>query len=495
MFACIYKPPSDAAAAPLLAIAGDFSPRCEQHGDDLVSLDLSGLERLFGDARTLGEELRRTARAHQLQVSVAIAPTRTAAILLAQARPGLTVVEAGATAAALAPLPIAILERVDTQTPGSPGSQTTLDPQHSAGAVCSVLKTWGVRTLGEFAALPAADVSARLGRDAPGWQAIARGEDARPLVPTRPDERFESTIELEWPIDGLEPLSFVLTRLLEPLIVRLERRDRGAAAIATTLRLVSRDTCVRRLELPTPLRDVRALRTLVLLDLESRPAGAAIDAVTVAIEPTPGRIVQHTLFTRPTPTPEQLSTLVARLDALMGPSRVGAPVVVDSHRPGAFAMKPFALEHESNRKERKARDAQESRSSSPLAHDDHHRAHRGHRDEPQRTGSVSSVGSVGSVVDVSSAPVVSGALRRCREPVPARVAIEDGRPVRVTSDRQGYGGGRVVGTAGPWRVSGQWWEPARFSREEWDVSLADGTACRVFRDEFSGQWFIDALFD
>jgi hypothetical protein len=46
-------------------------------------------------------------------------------------------------------------------------------------------------------------------------------------------------------------------------------------------------------------------------------------------------VLQHTLFTRAHPTPEQLSTLVARLGALMGQDRFGAPAIVDSYRPGA----------------------------------------------------------------------------------------------------------------------------------------------------------------
>src|SRR5207245_1851647 len=163
-----------------------------------------------------------------------------------------------------------------------------------------------------------------------------------------------------------EPLSFVLTRLLEPLSTRLERRDRGAAVLHVLLRLVTsscaaRETVTRRLELPSPMRDVRALRTLALLDLEAHPPGGAIDRVTVVIDPTPGRVLQHTLFTRAHPTPEQLSTLLARLGALMGQDRFGAPSTVDSYRPGAFTMAPFATDHEtSNRRERRENSSQSS---------------------------------------------------------------------------------------------------------------------------------------
>jgi protein ImuB len=354
---------------------------------------------------------------------------------------------------------------------------------HAFSAV-SAFKHWGLKTLGEVAALPAADLVSRMGRPALAWQAIARGEDIGPLVPTLAEERFESTLELEWPIEDLEPMSFVLTRLLEPLSTRLERRDRGAAVLHILLRLVTRETCARRLELPSPMRDVRTLRTLALLDLESHPPAAAIDRVTIVIDPTPGRVLQHTLFTRAHPTPEQVSTLLARLGALMGQDRFGAPAAVDSYRPGAFVMTPFATDHNDQRRIRGTRSLSEN-----------------------------------SAVSARSALNVVSALRRWRQPVPARVAVADGRPVRVTSDRRGFAGGTVTRCAGPWRTSGDWWKSevrsqkseglqtsdfrlqtsraggGAWSRDEWDVSLSDGAMYRIFQDRETDGWFIDAIVD
>ncbi len=161
-----------------------------------------------------------------------------------------------------------------------------------------------------------------------------------------PEERFEQTLELEWPIEELEPLSFVLGRLMESLEAHLEQRDRGAAVLHVRLHLIKTDGTTREvhersLQLPVPIRDARTLRTLALLDLESNPPSAAIDRVTVAVDPTPARIVQFSLLTRPLPSPEQISTLMARLHALMGETRCGSPATVDSWEPGAFAMKPF----------------------------------------------------------------------------------------------------------------------------------------------------------
>ena len=168
-------------------------------------------------------------------------------------------------------------------------------------------------------------MAARLGQAGVEWQRLARGEDPRPLVPAVPEERFEQALDLDWPIDGLEPLSFVLGRLMEPLSAHLERRDRGAAVLHVRLHLVTRAVHERSLQLPAPMRDARTLRTLALLDLESHPPAAAIDRVVVAVDPTPARVVQFSLLTRPLPSPEQLSTLMARLAALMGEGRCGSP--------------------------------------------------------------------------------------------------------------------------------------------------------------------------
>src|SRR3954471_8327090 len=510
LYACLYSPPVvDQPAAPattLVAIAQEFSPRYERHRADLVSIDVSGLTRLLGPARTIGEEMRREAAARGVRVHVALAGTRTAAVVLALARPGLTIVAPGEEPEALAPLPIGILEKIDAAgTYTAPRTPRTSEAKSVAAVAGVAFQKWGLKTLGELASLPAADLMARLGRPARTWQALARGEDLRPLVPMLDEERFEASLDLEWPIADREPLSFVLTRLLEPLSTRLERRDRGAAVLHILLHLITRETTARRLELPTPMRDVRALRTLALLDLESHPAEAAIDRVTIVIDPTPGRVVQHTLYTRAQPTPEQLSTLLARLGALMGADRYGKAALVDTDRPGAFAMTAFNTEV--------------APGFSPAAdHNDQRRTRETRREHVGENPSASSAGSALNVVSVVSA------LRRCRQPVPARVAVLDGRPVRVTTDRRGFVGGAVTHCAGPWRTSGEWWSDGKlevrsqklevqvqssefkvltsgaagagtWNRDEWDVALSDGAVYRVFRDRAADQWFVDAIVD
>ncbi len=489
IYACLCSAGLPGPRSALAALAGDFSPRFECHRDDLVSIDVSGLGRLFGEPRAIGEALAREASARGIRAHVAVSASRMAALVLAQARPGLTVVEPGGEAAALAPLRIEVLERVgphltpeaeslrsrprDSEARPARGGGAPREVKNDGVPPIAVFKQWGLRTLGDLAALPAAALAARLGRPALAWQAMARGDDLVPLVPSLPEERFESSIELEWPIEGHEPLSFVLTRLLEPLSTRLERRDRGAAVLHVVLRLVTREVHARRLELPSPIRDVRTLRTLALVDLDSHPPAAAIDGVTIVIDPTPGRVLQHTLFTRAQPSPERISTLLARLGALMGQDRIGRPAAVETDRPGAFAMQPFPAERESLR-------------------------------SSARHGEVSAASGGGAPREVrndgraaSNDPTVVSALRRCRVPVPARVSVSDGTPVRVTTDRRAFAAGAVVACAGPWRTSGDWWTaaPSPWDRDEWDVTLGDGGVYRIFRDRRTDGWFIDAIVD
>jgi protein ImuB len=77
--------------------------------------------------------------------------------------------------------------------------------------------------------------------------------------------------------------------------------------------------------------------------------------------------------------------------------------------------------------------------------------------------------------------------------------MQEGRPVRITTDRRGVTGGMVLQSAGPWRTSGEWWNdgPAgrSWDRDEWDVALSDGTVYRIFVERDIGQWFLEGVID
>jgi protein ImuB len=123
-----------------------------------------------------------------VRVHVAVAGTLTAARVLAIARPGLTVVTPGGERDALAPLAMGILEKIhgdhDVERRARNDRRgTSVHKENSAIVAIAAFQRWGLRTLGEVAALPPAELSSRLGRAGLVWQALARGDDVRPLVP------------------------------------------------------------------------------------------------------------------------------------------------------------------------------------------------------------------------------------------------------------------------------------------------------------------------
>jgi len=301
----------------------------------------------------------------------------------------------------------------------------------------------------------------------------------------------------------------VLGRLMESLEADLVQRDRGAAVLHVRLRLIKTDGTTREvhersLQLPVPIRDARTLRTLALLDLESNPPAAAIDRVTVAVDPTPARIVQFSLLTRPLPSPEQVSTLMARLHALMGETRCGSPETIDSWQPGAFAMKTFMP----------GPGTRDPGSGIQL------------RTLGSRTPDLESRIPNPEPRIPSPESRVTSALRRFRHPVPIRVHVKQGKPSSVSIMERGLSGGTIDSCAGPWRTSGAWWDtrisnpesripspesrvsnpesripnpgsraPDPWDRDEWDVALADGPTYRLFRERHSDKWFLEGVVD
>ncbi len=343
----------------------------------------------------------------------------------------------------------------DQQSARSASRKT--DPRFAHVKAFAVLDRWGLTTLGEVATLPAEAFSARLGQAGIALQRLSRGIDVGPLVPDPEVPRFLERVELEWPIEGLEPLAFVLARLLEPLALVLERADRAAAAIHLRLRLVDRTAHVRMLQLPAAIRDPKVLRTLLILDLESHPPPAAIDIVVIEIDPAPGRVLQYSLLERARPSAETLATLTARLGALVGESRAGQAVLLDSHGPDAFEMRRFAPDE---------------RGSSPAL---------------SARDSSTSAARAGRAAAIPSAHRRAGDRRSWPSGVSLyRSARHAWRCCRAVRGPVAHVGGMVADPGkGPW------------NRDEWDVALSDGSVCRLFqaRDLESAQWFLDGVVD
>jgi protein ImuB len=419
MYGCLHSPGPLPSEGALLDLARAFTPRVEGLGPSVL-LDLHGLGRVWDSPVVLGRSLIDAGRARGLDLQAALAWTRVAALVAARGCAGLTLVAPGREADVLAPLPLDLLP---------------LDSERR-----ELFRRWGLTRLGELAALPAVGLAERLGPDGPRLRRMARGEDDLPLVATPRPQSFECTLELEWPVDGLEPLSFLLGRVLESLCGDLRARGRRAAGMVLDLVLVDRRLYRRVLKPAAPSADPRTWRTLLLLDLEAHPPDEAIAQVAVRAEATPARVVQFSLLDPAQPSPERLAETLARLQEWTAAGRAGAPALVDTHRPGAFVMGTFSP-------------------AAPVAGAPH---------PPPRL-----------------------ALRAFRPPLPAQVSLREGEPAFVSAPGIR---GAVVDRAGPWRASGDWWDVA-WSREEWDVSLGAAGFYRIFRDRMRDEWFVEGEMD
>ena len=422
MYGCLHSPAA-LPGADLLALARAFTPRVEAADPLTVLLDCRGLGRVWPQPEALGRALLEAGRGHGLDLGVALAWSRVVARILASARTGLTIVAPGREAEALAPLPLALLR---------------LAPERR-----NLFRRWGLTTLGELAALPPRGLAERLGEEGPRLIRLARGEDEGPLVPSPPPESFECSLDLDWPVEGLEPLSFLLARVLDTLTASLGTRGRKAAALHLELRLVDGSRHLRTVKPAAASAEPRTWRTLLLLDLEAHPPVDAIQAIALKAEPTPSRPVQFSLLDPAQPSPEKLAETLARLQEWTASGRSGSPLLLDTHRPDAFAMGTFA----------------------PGPFKD-----RG----PTR-----------------SLPLARVVLRAYRPPRPARVTLRDGVPAFVAAPLVR---GAVVDRAGPWRASGDWWDVA-WSREEWEVALSGGGVYRIYLDRLRDEWFLAGELD
>jgi protein ImuB len=417
MFACLH---ASGNTDLLLECARQFSPRIEQTAPDTVLIDISGLGQLFGSPSDIADAL---ANRVGLPANIAVASDADAAVHAARGFRGVTVIAPGEEARVLAPLPLNLL-------PGSPETAEVLD-------------AWGIRTFGQLAGLPPLGIAARLGDEGTHLQRLARGEAGRQLHTVLDPLLFEEELELDYPVELLEPLSFLFSRLLNDLCARLASRALAANELRLLLTLENAPAHACKLSLPVPMRDPIAFLKLLQLELSARPPGGPILKIRLAMGHVPPRTQQHGLFLPLSPEPEKLEITLSRLANLLGVENVGTPELLDTHRPDSFRMNRFA--------------ALASAVSAPDA-----------KEEEQLV------------------------LRRYRPRKHAQVLMRENRPVHVATM---HIQGKVMACAGPWRSSGDWWKQEPWDHQEWDVALSDGALYRIHEDLLTSRWFVEGSYD
>jgi protein ImuB len=240
----------------------------------------------------------------------------------------------------LGPLPISALEY----------SLINIEDKRAA-EIFATLKLWGVRTFQEFAELPVAGVSERLGQDGVRLKQLAAGKTERHLKLKQAAPVFENSIELEYPIAQLEPLSFIFARLLNQICASLHDYALATNELHVQLKLENKSAHELKLNLPYPMRDQKVFLKLLLLEAEAHPPAEAIIAVSIHCEPVKPRVLQTGLFIPLAPEPAKLELTLARLAKLVGLQNVGSPQLLNTHRPDAFGVKRFVVQERKGKRQ------------------------------------------------------------------------------------------------------------------------------------------------
>src|SRR5687768_699307 len=358
MFAAIYGQ-SIKLGVSLADFAYAFSPAVEETATDTVVIDVEGCELLFGSAYELGKDVIKTASHSSEQggleskVNVAIAANPDAAIHAARFCKGITFTAPGEELTCLGDLPVKCIQY----------SLAGLE-EKSALEIIETLRLWGVHTFRDFAALPVAGVSERLGQDGLKLHQLAAGKTERSLKIKTAPPQFGNSIELEYPISELEPLSFILARLLNQICASLNAYALATNMVQVELKLESKQTHELKLNLPYPMRDHKVFLKLLLLETEAHPPAAAVIAIAINCEPVKPRLLQSGLFIPLAPEPEKLELTLARLSKLVGAENIGAVELLDTHRPDAFRMNKFVLK---DRKREKGKRGKRSENADPQS--------------------------------------------------------------------------------------------------------------------------------
>jgi len=414
MFACLHAPGN---LPLLLECARYFSPLIEETGPDTVVFDIRGLRLIYGTPEQIAQEIWLRVG---IPANLAIASNPDAAVHAARGIKGLAVIVPGDEASVLAPLPL-------LQLGGS-------------AEFASTLNLWGLRTFGEFAALPPMGIAGRLGEEGLALQRLARGEGNRLLRTAKEPLEFREEMEPECTLDLVESVLLLVGRMLSDLCASLFQHSLATNEIRLRLKLENAPDYAAILRLPVPMLDSKVFLKLLLLELNKRSPEAAVEKIFLELKPVEPRNVQHGLFIPAAPEPEKLEITLARIRALVGSQNLGAPAILDTHRPDSFQMGPLY----------KAQT---------------------HMQVPQ----------------------LKLILRRFRPPVRAQVwCSTQGKPARIHSSKVE---GRVAACAGPWHTSGGWWERDPWDHAQWDIEMASGELLRIHRNVLTGFWGIEGSYD
>lgn len=435
---------------PVVAALDAFCPGIEIVRPGRCAFAVRGPARYFGGEEALAA-LVLEAVPYDCRIGVADGPF--AATLAARGEGSLpAIVPPGGSRDFLAPLPVTALERPE---------------------LADLLQRLGLRTLGDLARLPPAQVLARFGNDGALAHRLARGLDERPLQARVAPPDLSVAAELDPPADRVDRAAFVAKKLADSL-----HEELAARGLACTRILIEAVTDHGE-ELARLWRHDGALTSGAIAERVRWQLDGWLHAATWGDRPTSG--ISHVRLTpdevRPdtgrqlgfwggaTLNDERAARALARVQGILGPEGVGTMVLQGGRSPAErVRFVPWGDAREAERPELEP-------SASPwpgavpapapaIVH------------QPPVPAEVAGAGD--AVVQVTGRGLVSSE--------PSRLSIDRGRWLDV------------AGWAGPWPVDERWWDPPEHRRRARFQLLTAGGPAYLAAVE-GGRWWIEATYD
>jgi protein ImuB len=455
-----HDPARDARAfEPLVAAIEPLTPRVEVGPPGRCAFPTRGPARYFGGDEPLAARARSLVHdvlGDRAPVQVGIADGPFAAELAAHDD---LVVPAGASAAFLAPQPLSTLNRPE---------------------LVDVLHRLGLRTLGDLAALPAADVLARFGTDGATAHRLASGRDERPPATRRPSPELAVQAELDPPAERVDAAAFLARALADELHSRLAARGQACTRVLIAVE-TEHGEVHERLWRHEGALTAGAIADRARWQLDGWLNGSSPHRPTAGItllRLAPDEVVaasgrQLGFWGGVAGADERVLRALARLEALLGPESVTVPEWRGGRGP-------------TEQVERVPAGAVDLTSARPAADPAWRQEPWPGRLPPPSPATVATSPIAIDVVDERGAPVrVSG--RGALSAAPARLAITNRAPSAAAW-------ATITAWAGPWPVEERWWDERRAKRRaRFQVLTDDGTARLVMLE--GGRWWLEALYD
>lgn len=201
---------------PVLTAIENIMPGVQLIRPGTCAIRAQGPARYYGGERRAATVLIETLAAIGIEgakVGIADGPfTAEQAARLAGADP-VAIIPAGDSASFLAPLPLGTLDRPE---------------------MASVLLRLGIRSLGEFAALPERDVLVRFGPDGARAHLLARGRDKTDVAPRTPPPQLGVSEDFEPPLDRIDQVAFAFRMAADRFVAGL----REAGLVCTGIKVL-----------------------------------------------------------------------------------------------------------------------------------------------------------------------------------------------------------------------------------------------------------------